>query len=434
MVAVSVPLLLGVVILVWPLISGLSLFTAPKSSLANTEILIDRSVAMDASYWGGQSKLEFAQETIAEKLLSRPSSKDSSWAIRQYGGPCGGDNTSLVTPFSAGNIDEAYTALAEVEIGGDTSFTQGMTAAIEDLADPELFHGKINAIIGIIGTSQICRPESAANTLNARIGETNNRIYVRIVGMGILAKDRKVLEQTAKAMGGKAYFVGTGLELEETLIEISLELREVLQEFNEGDGIFLQTPVPIPPPPPIVTPTPTVEATPATEAAGKTAGEPEPTPTPTQQPPEQPSPVPTPEPMASPTPEPTIGPTAVPTPTATATPVPTPLAVPTPRPTSRPPVIISNDTQPLPALPVDCLSEFQPTPPDIRGQTLPHVFAGTVSVDGAIAPDGSVVTARIEGLLAAVAVLKGGNYTLAVEPPPGVSYTHISHMAKKLSQ
>ena len=270
--AVSVPLLLGVVILVWPLISGLSLFTAPKSSLANTEILIDRSVAMDASYWGGQSKLEFAQETIAEKLLSRPSSKDSSWAIRQYGGPCGGDNTSLVTPFSAGNIDEAYTALAEVEIGGDTSFTQGMTAAIEDLADPELFHGKINAIIGIIGTSQICRPESAANTLNARIGETNNRIYVRIVGMGILAKDRKVLEQTAKAMGGKAYFVGTGLELEETLIEISLELREVLQEFNEGDGIFLQTPVPIPPPPPIVTPTPTVEATPATEAAGKTAG------------------------------------------------------------------------------------------------------------------------------------------------------------------
>ena len=53
---------------------------------------------------------------------------------------------------------------------------------------------------------------------------------------------------------------------------------------------------------------------------------------------------------------------------------------------------------------------------------MPHVFAGTVSVDGAIAPDGTVVTARIDGLLAAVAVLKDGNYTLAVEPPPGVSY------------
>ena len=56
------------------------------------------------------------------------------------------------------------------------------------------------------------------------------------------------------------------------------------------------------------------------------------------------------------------------------------------------------------------------------GQTLPHVFAGTVSVDGAIAPDGIVVTARIDGLLAAIAILKDGNYTLAVEPPLGVSY------------
>ena len=85
-------------------------------------------------------------------------------------------------------------------------------------------------------------------------------------------------------------------------------------------------------------------------------------------------------------------------------------------------MIISNDQQPPPAQPADCLSKFQPTPPDTSGQTLPHVFAGTVSVDGAIAPDGTVVTARIDGLLAAVAVLKDGNYTLAVEPPPGVSY------------
>ncbi|MCH7621942.1 MAG: hypothetical protein IH870_08600 [Chloroflexi bacterium] len=53
---------------------------------------------------------------------------------------------------------------------------------------------------------------------------------------------------------------------------------------------------------------------------------------------------------------------------------------------------------------------------------MPHVFAGTVRVDGVIAPDGIVVTARIDGLLAAVAVLKDGSYTLVVEPPQGVSY------------
>ena len=426
MVGVPVILLLGIVFLVWPLISGLSLFSGLKSSLSNTEILIDRSLPMNDPYWGGQSKLQFAQQLIGDKLLSRPSSSDASWAVRQFGGPCDGDNTSLVTPFSPGNIEEAQAALAEVQLKGEVSFTQGMTAAIADLADPELFGGKINAIIGIIGTSQICLPESAAATLNARMAESSNRIYVSIIGMKIPPAERLALIGIVRAMGGKLYFVDNGLEVEEILNEINQNLREVMSEFQEGDGIFLQTPVPIPSPPPAPTPVPTVEAAPASVEAGKTAGETEPTEPPTQQPPKQSPTVPTPEPTASPNPEPTpestIGPTAMPAPAATPTPVPPPLAVPTPRPTARPPVIISNDTEPLPALPVDCLSQFQPTPPNTSGQTLPHVFAGTVSVDGAIAPDGIVVTARIDGLLAAVAVLKDGNYTLAVEPPLGVSY------------
>ena len=85
-------------------------------------------------------------------------------------------------------------------------------------------------------------------------------------------------------------------------------------------------------------------------------------------------------------------------------------------------MVIRTDTELLPALPVDCFSQFQPAPPNTSGQTLPHVFAGTVSIDGMIAPDGTVVSARVGGLLAAVTVLKDGNYTLAVEPSLGVSY------------
>ena len=256
------------------------------------------------------------------------------------------------------------------------------------------------------------------------MAESSNRIYISIIGMGIPIEDRKALIKIAKSMGGKAYFVSNGQEVSDTLIEINKELRQVMTEFKEGDGVFLQTPVPIPTPLPTPTPVPTVEAPPAAKETGKTAGSPEATGVPTQQPTEPPSTVPAPEPMATPTPEPTpestTGPTAVPVPTAT--PIPTPQAIPTPWPTARPPVIISTDTEPLPALPLDCLSEFQPTPPFTSGQTLPHVFAGTVSVDGAIPPDGTVITARIDGLLAAVAVLKDGNYTLPVEPPLGVSY------------
>ena len=354
--------------------------------------------------------------------MSQPSSKDASWAVRQFGGPCDGDNTSLVTPFSPGNIAEAKVALAAVQLRGEASLTQGMTAAIEDLADPKLFGGKINSIISITGTSQICLRESAAVTLNARMAESSNRIYISIIGMGIPVEERQAMIGIAKAMGGKAYFVSNGQEVNESLNEISDNLREVLTEFKEGDGLFLQTPVPVPTPLPTPTPDPTVEAPPTAEETGNTAGAPDPTGAPTQQPSEPPTTIPTLEPTAAPTPEPTTIATAVPVPTATSTPVPTPQAIATPRPTTRPPVMISTDTEPLPSLPIDCLSEFQPTPPDTSGQTLPHVFAGTVSVDGAIAPDGIVVTARIDGLLAAIAILKDGNYTLAVEPPLGVSY------------
>ena len=197
-------------------------------------------------------------------------------------------------------------------------------------------------------------------------------------------------------------------------------------EFNQGDGTFLQTPLDLPPPPPTPTPGPNIESPPGAEAAGETAEEPEPTPipepsaAPAEQPTEEPPAVPTPEPTPAPTPEPTAEPTPVPEPTAT--PAPPPVVFPTPQPTARPPVVIHTGTEPLPTLPVDCFSQFQPTPPDTSGQTLPHVFAGTVSIDGMLAPDGTVVTARIGGLLAAVTILKDGNYTLAVEPSLGVSY------------
>ena len=70
MLAVPVILLLGIYFLVWPLISGLSLPIGSKSSLSNTEILIDRSLLMNQPYWGGRSKLKFAQQIIGSELLT----------------------------------------------------------------------------------------------------------------------------------------------------------------------------------------------------------------------------------------------------------------------------------------------------------------------------------------------------------------------------
>jgi hypothetical protein len=47
---------------------------------------------------------------------------------------------------------------------------------------------------------------------------------------------------------------------------------------------------------------------------------------------------------------------------------------------------------------------------------------GTATIDGTPAPDGAVVTAWVEGNLAAATTLREGRFGFAVEPPKGSSY------------
>jgi PKD repeat protein len=56
------------------------------------------------------------------------------------------------------------------------------------------------------------------------------------------------------------------------------------------------------------------------------------------------------------------------------------------------------------------------------GQTLPHVFVGTASIDGTPAPDGTRVVALVGCDVAGAAVTSGGSYTLQVAPAQGESY------------
>jgi hypothetical protein len=122
----------------------------------------------------------------------------------------------------------------------------------------------------------------------------------------------------------------------------------------------------------------------------------EPTPTPS------PTPEPTPEPTATPAPTPTPEPTATPTPAPTPTPEPT--ATPTPEPTATP--------APTPA----------PTPAG-QAQLPPHVFIGTVMIDGAPAPDGTVVTALVNSAEVGSAVVTNGEFTNLQVGVPGETVT-----------
>ncbi|MFQ6027514.1 MAG: dockerin type I domain-containing protein [Dehalococcoidia bacterium] len=58
-----------------------------------------------------------------------------------------------------------------------------------------------------------------------------------------------------------------------------------------------------------------------------------------------------------------------------------------------------------------------------QAQALPHVFSGSATIDGRTAPEGTEVTAVVDGQAVARANVSGGTYTVLVAPPRGQSYT-----------
>ena len=66
------------------------------------------------------------------------------------------------------------------------------------------------------------------------------------------------------------------------------------------------------------------------------------------------------------------------------------------------------------ALPAMVLAQAQPP--------RPPVFGGTVTTDGVVASDGTLVTAWIDGNRVASAMVSGGGYAFAIPQPPGGSY------------
>ena len=143
---------------------------------------------------------------------------------------------------------------------------------------------------------------------------------------------------------------------------------------------------------------------------------------------QDPTPVPTLAPTLAPTLVPTLVPTPVPTvslaPTIVPTTVPTPVAtlVPTPIPTTVPTIV------PTPT-PVPTLASPKLPLPAVVNENPPHVFVGSVTIGGELAPEGTEVTAWVleysdpvgSSIIPAVAG-EPGSYTLMV-PQRGDDFT-----------
>ena len=135
---------------------------------------------------------------------------------------------------------------------------------------------------------------------------------------------------------------------------------------------------------------------------------------------QDPTPVPTlvPTPVPTVSVAPTIVPTIVPTPMATLVPTPIPTPIPTPVPT----------TVPTPT-PVPTLAKPKLPLPAVVNENPPHVFVGSVTIGGELAPEGTEVTAWVleysdpvgSSIIPAVAG-EPGSYTLLV-PQRGDDFT-----------
>ena len=150
----------------------------------------------------------------------------------------------------------------------------------------------------------------------------------------------------------------------------------------------------------------------------------DPTPVPTLAPTLAPTLVPTlvPTPVPTVSLAPTIVPTTVPTPVATLVPTPIPTPIPTPVPTPVP------TTVPTPT-PVPTLAKPKLPLPAVVNENPPHVFVGSVTIGGELAPEGTEVTAWVleysdpvgSSIIPAVAG-EPGSYTLMV-PQRGDDFT-----------
>jgi len=140
-------------------------------------------------------------------------------------------------------------------------------------------------------------------------------------------------------------------------------------------------------------------------------------------------------PTLAPTPVPTVSlaptiiPTTVPTPVATLVPTPVPTPVPTTVPTTVP------TPTPVPT-PVPTLARPKLPLPAVVNDNPPHVFVGTVTIGGQLAPEGTEVTAWVlkysdpvgSSTISAVTG-EAGSYTLLV-PQRGDDFTGTVLMIK----
>lgn len=175
----------------------------------NIEIVVDRSKAMEASF-DGVSKWNAAIAAVGGILADKVAKRDNL-ALRQFGGPCLGENSELVVDFAQDNEGSVANAMHGVRLGGETTIASALVEATGDFNDPDRFGPDVNkSIIVITGGVDAChdRPEDVVRDrlLDVVRGEDAIRISFRLIGAGLTPEEQADLTELAAETGGRVAF------------------------------------------------------------------------------------------------------------------------------------------------------------------------------------------------------------------------------------
>jgi hypothetical protein len=185
----------------------------------NTELIVDRSLGM-RELWEGKTKLEVAQAAARSALGTIATGENL--ALRQFGGPCKGANTSLVVPFAQNNVKSVQHRVAAFSAAGDASLNNAINEAIGDFGDQKHFEGANKRILVITGSDDVCQDRDLLEAIGDKLasdaqGKYKIKLDFRFIGMGMNAAQRQNLSGLAELTGGKAVFANHPVDVEELL-------------------------------------------------------------------------------------------------------------------------------------------------------------------------------------------------------------------------
>ena len=214
----------------------------------NTEIVLDRSAAMNHEFEGG-TKLQAAIASVGNVL--RGQSEKENLAFRQFGGACDGDNTQLVLKFSPNNAQRLRNLLPSITAEGQPSLARAVAEATNDFNDPKRFKGASTRIIVITGSDDAC-VTNAIDAIrenlerNKRIGY-NIQLNFRFIGMGLTPSQQQNIAQISDSTGGHFNFVDRRQDLDNVLRQILIvepvinDANSLVQFLNAGVAHINQT-------------------------------------------------------------------------------------------------------------------------------------------------------------------------------------------------